>query len=731
MSMSPQQLQQLLRAGQAGSQLAGQNGYSNLGAMSPYLGNAASGLGVLNGIQQGGVSGYGGAALGAANLAGKAGAYGSAGKAVGNGLGGASNALGIYNGIKQGGVGGYGGAAVNAAQLGSRLGSFGGYSGAVGSAAGYAAAPLALYNEINNWESGNTGADAMGGAATGAAIGSIVPGIGTAIGALVGGAAGALSSAFGPGRVDPENANFNAYTDAYNKASKQNPALGNQVAASSQNPYLALAGMFDLRKPQIKGNIPIYNTYGRKGEKKFSDDLVSHVQQAQASGALKPGASANDIYNTAISPWISTLGNWQDSNKDSMTALLKQMGSQAASGAYKNDWKAIGGDSPWGTPAPPMHNARRGQTYRMARGGTVNDYERAARLHAIYTGGLHKPGYDDGGSVDYFTPTAGGYEFNPPPLQDFGSAGTGWSDTTDPFSSISQSMGDYGSIVNSQNDPYAYADPSGGSQAQTGASGLASLLKGLGISGNTAQSMAPYAALAPILGSLMGVGNNSKAPALPPGYGQAMNIPTPTNTRQQNNLSGMSMNDWLHAGEGPELQFYQNNALPATQMSSPGQQVAQAVSAANGQPFAGGSQYAPIPGGHPPAGGQSGGPPGMMHPMPELRGQPLQNLPVMAHGGPYDSPEAAYGSAHGHVKGPGDGTSDSIQLRNAYLSNGEFVMDAPTVSMLGNGSNDAGANWLEGLRTHVRKHSGKSMVRGKQPMDSASAASAYAYGAAS
>jgi hypothetical protein len=68
-------------------------------------------------------------------------------------------------------------------------------------------------------------------------------------------------------------------------------------------------------------------------------------------------------------------------------------------------------------------------------------------------------------------------------------------------------------------------------------------------------------------------------------------------------------------------------------------------------------------------------------------------------------------AARGHyVKGGGTGTSDSIP---AVLSDGEYVMDAQTVSMLGNGSSDAGADKLDKMREQLRKHKGQAMSQGK------------------
>lgn len=65
--------------------------------------------------------------------------------------------------------------------------------------------------------------------------------------------------------------------------------------------------------------------------------------------------------------------------------------------------------------------------------------------------------------------------------------------------------------------------------------------------------------------------------------------------------------------------------------------------------------------------------------------------------------ETAGGSNRGsrHVKGPGTGQSDDIP---AYLSDGEYVIDADTVAALGDGSNEAGAKRLDEMRKKIRKH---------------------------
>ena len=62
-----------------------------------------------------------------------------------------------------------------------------------------------------------------------------------------------------------------------------------------------------------------------------------------------------------------------------------------------------------------------------------------------------------------------------------------------------------------------------------------------------------------------------------------------------------------------------------------------------------------------------------------------------------------------YVRGPGTGRSDEIP---AYLSDGEYVIDAETVALLGDGSNKAGASVLNDMRKSVRKHKGSTLAKG-------------------
>lgn len=62
------------------------------------------------------------------------------------------------------------------------------------------------------------------------------------------------------------------------------------------------------------------------------------------------------------------------------------------------------------------------------------------------------------------------------------------------------------------------------------------------------------------------------------------------------------------------------------------------------------------------------------------------------------------------VRGIGSGRDDKIPAR---LSDGEYVIDAETVALLGDGSSDAGAKRLDAFRANIRKHKGKKLARGE------------------
>tara|TARA_R110000744_G_scaffold46911_5_gene103556 strand:- start:26483 stop:28642 length:2160 start_codon:yes stop_codon:yes gene_type:complete len=91
----------------------------------------------------------------------------------------------------------------------------------------------------------------------------------------------------------------------------------------------------------------------------------------------------------------------------------------------------------------------------------------------------------------------------------------------------------------------------------------------------------------------------------------------------------------------------------------------------------------------------------------------------------YEQQGGDYGEFSGVVKGGvGDGMSDDVAFRvqgggpvgpdMALLSNDEYVVDANTMSLLGNGSPDAGANILDKWREGVREEATGSIKQAKQ-----------------
>lgn len=82
------------------------------------------------------------------------------------------------------------------------------------------------------------------------------------------------------------------------------------------------------------------------------------------------------------------------------------------------------------------------------------------------------------------------------------------------------------------------------------------------------------------------------------------------------------------------------------------------------------------------------------------------NLPVahLAQGGGVSAlHQAATEDGDRLIKGPGDGTSDSVP---ADLSNGEYLLTAADVSRIGQGSTEAGAQRLDEMRRAIARDAG-------------------------
>jgi hypothetical protein len=134
-----------------------------------------------------------------------------------------------------------------------------------------------------------------------------------------------------------------------------------------------------------------------------------------------------------------------------------------------------------------------------------------------------------------------------------------------------------------------------------------------------------------------------------------------------------------------------------------------------GMPMQGGLNQAMQTGNMPPAGGMPMR--GSSQGMPQGgRPQPVNRNPRTSY---YQYGTPPTGMAAGgalnmvrsyNVGGGADGRSDDV---DAVLSDGEYVFDAETVALLGNGSSEAGANRLEQMREQIRRQKGQKLAQGK------------------
>lgn len=95
-----------------------------------------------------------------------------------------------------------------------------------------------------------------------------------------------------------------------------------------------------------------------------------------------------------------------------------------------------------------------------------------------------------------------------------------------------------------------------------------------------------------------------------------------------------------------------------------------------------------------------------------MRGDPDARFKVRGNARDYPRFDAEY--ARGGVSGAGTGRSDDIP---AVLSDGEYVVDATTVALLGDGSSKAGAQKLDEMREAIRRRHGAALAKGKMGPD--------------
>lgn len=142
-----------------------------------------------------------------------------------------------------------------------------------------------------------------------------------------------------------------------------------------------------------------------------------------------------------------------------------------------------------------------------------------------------------------------------------------------------------------------------------------------------------------------------------------------------------------------------------------------------------------------PASDRAGGPNSILPQIPTNRRRDINTspfeatnprVPGMARGGYpqlYNQPiRRAFESGGPERYVPIDGDGGRADRVNAMLSGGEYVMDAETLSLLGDGDNEAGAEKMDKLRTEVRKHKGKALAKGKISPDAKKSAAEYLVG---
>lgn len=94
-----------------------------------------------------------------------------------------------------------------------------------------------------------------------------------------------------------------------------------------------------------------------------------------------------------------------------------------------------------------------------------------------------------------------------------------------------------------------------------------------------------------------------------------------------------------------------------------------------------------------------------------------ENWDKFNQGNQFDTKKMAKGGLGLLVDGEGSGRDDLI---DAQLSDGEYVFDAETTALIGDGSVKEGARRLDLMRNQIRKHKGKTLAKGKISPDAKS-----------
>jgi hypothetical protein len=235
---------------------------------------------------------------------------------IGGALGTAGGFLSMYNGIEQGGVMGYGSAAVGGLRAASGIAGLmgnAGMAGTLGAAAGYVAAPLALYSAIKNWQSGDTAGDTIRGAEAGAAIGSVVPVLGTAVGAVIGAAVGALSSAFGGGKTSQEATEARNVNQQLGNATDQQRAQALSTMTPAQA-FQNINGSMNAHDSSAGHSEPIQQVFGKNGVGNMFQQMMPAINAAVSKNPSYKNLSPADMYSKVVAPWLKSKGASIDPN---------------------------------------------------------------------------------------------------------------------------------------------------------------------------------------------------------------------------------------------------------------------------------------------------------------------------------------------------------------------------------------------------------------------------------
>ena len=148
--------------------------------------------------------------------------------------------------------------------------------------------------------------------------------------------------------------------------------------------------------------------------------------------------------------------------------------------------------------------------------------------------------------------------------------------------------------------------------------------------------------------------------------------------------------------DGPQQQFYSNNALPVTQAAEGGAMRSERT------------EYEQAHAKLRQADDARRGPARETPAMRQIR--EWRSMQAVDAGERTGYSQGGLGQAQSYVEGSGTGRSDEIP---AMLSDGEYVIDAETVALLGDGSNKAGAQRLDAMRESIRSHKGGALSKGK------------------